>query len=208
LYTLGSSLYINLTSRTLGTALISSRGPSFTMPPASNFQPLPPSFDPELDDLLSDLHTYLKAAQQPPAAIIFAGSGEPLLRLPEICALSKTIPETIPLRVHTNGLFVAPAPILQTLLDHRITAITVALNTHEAAIYNDIMFPNATHIILTPSLPNPFATVSNFIRTAARLDFEVTATCVLSPNVDPAKTEAYAKELSPKVAFKTRSYNP
>lgn len=90
-YSLGRTLYLALTNRSNATSIIDTRGPSFVMPPASRFQLLPDDLESEptpeelaaiVDACYADMDIVGMGENDP--GVVFAGAGEPLLRLDAI----------------------------------------------------------------------------------------------------------------------------
>jgi hypothetical protein len=163
-YSLGGSLYLNLTQRCNATPLHETRGPGFQMPPETGFHvapspsggapvyrlPLPPGApEPSAAEAAAVLRT-LCAAWQPgaprPPSVVFAGAGEPLLALQvllDTLRLAHSGPGALPFvaRVTTNGLF--PPAVARQLRDAGVTRATVALASAEPRHYAALMRPQA-----------------------------------------------------------------
>jgi hypothetical protein len=120
-------------------------------------------------------------------SIVFAGEGEPTMRLEDLLALAELLGNNIgkgsitvpcpPLRITTNGLILPLASssllsydnIPQRLYDSGITKVSVALMTADPQQYQELMMP---------LLDNAHLRVCNFIQQAVAvpgLDVEITA---------------------------------
>ena len=137
-------------------------------------------------------------------SVVFAGEGEPTLRLGALLELAKTIASTssLPLRLTTNGL-VPSKETAGMLQDSGISACSVALMTHDAATYQEIMQPSTISADL-----NPHETVCQFIQESLKAGLVVEATGVARPDVDKDKTEELARSLGVKEPFRWRSHFP
>ena len=93
-YRLGCSVYVAVTNRCNSVTLIGSRGPGFVMPAASGFEPLPDGMAAEPSPLAiaeavagafaaapAAAAAASSSASTRPTSVVFAGVGEPLLRL-------------------------------------------------------------------------------------------------------------------------------
>jgi hypothetical protein len=109
-YWLKSKLYIAVTNQVNSLSPIAIRGPSFVMPKESGFQQL--SFDPTAEDIADEVESAFQQGKilvdsMRSDEIVFAGNGEPLMRLDTVTNAAKIIKESrhgVPLRVRTNGL--------------------------------------------------------------------------------------------------------
>jgi len=127
-YCFGGVVYVGLTNElNAGLSMLAANGPGFGFPPGTGFAPLPDGFAPtgaEAAAAALEACRQLNAQQQrepEPRAVVFAGLGEPLLRLPALCealALLRDAREAEPallaagaLRLNTNGML--PAELLR-----------------------------------------------------------------------------------------------
>ncbi|GMI24689.1 hypothetical protein TeGR_g364 [Tetraparma gracilis] len=198
LYTLGSSLYVNLTPACVGLSLLQSRGPSFAVPPSSGYSPL--SEPAPLPELAAALSSRL-AQPPPPREVCFAGTGDPLQALPALLELRPLIPPPVPVRVHTNGLLPAPASVAFALSRAAVSAVTVNLNSADPARYERLMFPGGP-----PPFPNPHGRALAFARACVGEGLAVTLTAVKRPGVDLEAFRDLAGEIGADV--KERSWHP
>jgi len=105
-YWLGKTMYISLTNRACGLALLPSRGPSFVMPPASGFAPLEmdAAAEPSVAAVVAaveDAYAHDPRKENPllktndgrevDPGVVFAGLGDPLLRVDAICQAAELI---------------------------------------------------------------------------------------------------------------------
>ena len=235
-YWLGNAVYVSLTNRARGLALAASRGPSFSIPEHSGFAPL--ETEPTVADVVSAVkHAYdtdprkenttFKRADglEVDPGIVFAGLGDPLLRLDTLLEATAAIRDAgaplspeVKVRVSTNGLVpsAASASVAARLRDAGIDEVTVALNAADPAAY-------AAFMLHAPSYPTRyfgsaaaavgdvdglgFGDACAFIGALAEGGTAVTATCVARPGVDVASVRALSLALGAS-SFKERSWHP
>ena len=141
-YMLGTTLYVALTNRSPSVTLIASRGPSFRMPAASGFAPLPDGFEPTAAEAADAVALALaradardgEAADGGSATIdgvVFGGVGDPLLRLPTLLDTARRIAPLLarPPRPSVRGATVEPcadAIVLPRLLRVTTSGLVVA----------------------------------------------------------------------------------
>lgn len=226
-YFLGSTLYVGLTNRACGLSLPASRGPGFLMPASSGFAPL--AREPSADEVVAVVTTAFasdprKASQDggaPDPGVVFAGLGDPLLRLPTLVAAATRIRDRIPgvrLRVSTNGL-TAPGraeEVARELLAAGVGSATVALNAGDAGSYRCRMltppdfpppyFADAATAVGQPAPGAGFDDVCALITAMAREGLDVTATCVGREGVDVQAVRSMALGLGAK-HFTERSFH-
>eukprot|EP00966_Prymnesium_polylepis_P109130 2525303-Prymnesium_polylepis.1 len=89
-YWLGRNLYLGLTNECNARTLVELRGPGFCMPAASGFAPLPRGYEPAAAELLAFAEEEAGCGP-PPDAVVFAGVGEPLLRLETLTEASRLL---------------------------------------------------------------------------------------------------------------------
>jgi hypothetical protein len=87
-YALGRGLYVSLTNRCNATPLFNTRGPGFSIT-SSHFEPLPAGFEPEPHRVVTEVEGELAARPKHFDSIVFAGLGEPTLRLHDMLEISK-----------------------------------------------------------------------------------------------------------------------
>ncbi len=142
----------------------------------------------------------IKAIKDPTAykEIVFCGIGEPMLRLDVVKKVSKWVKQQGgKVRINTNGqgnLINGKniVPELKGIVD----SISVSLDAENAAKYKKIC---------KPADKDAFDSILSFIREAANVIPDVTATVVDIPQIDLDKCRALAKELG--VKLRVRNFN-
>ena len=86
-YALGRGLYVALTNRCNATPLFHTRGPGFKIT-STKFEPLPAGAEPEPREVIEAVDTALDASGNY-NSIVFAGLGEPTLRLEALLEISQ-----------------------------------------------------------------------------------------------------------------------
>eukprot|EP00802_Teleaulax_amphioxeia_P012733 Tamp_12778.p1 GENE.Tamp_12778~~Tamp_12778.p1 ORF type:complete len:233 (+),score=37.96 Tamp_12778:79-699(+) len=185
-YALGRGLYVALTNRCNATPLFHTRGPGFSIT-STRFEPLPAGFEPEPHRIVAEVAGALAARPGQFDSVVFAGLGEPTLRLRDMLAISETLKsgaaKDLPLRVSTNGIgsVVNGRDIAPELAAAGISGVTVALNTACPAQYAELMRPE------TPG--GSLEAVCDFVRACVaggKLEVEVRNKCFnqrLSPQI-------------------------
>lgn len=166
---------------------------------------------PTVEELEEEINTVLQESVEEKliSSIAFAGEGEPTLRLGSLLTVARRIHNTyptVPLRLVTNGLIPKNdrSNVPERLADVGVTQISVALMTHQPALFDELMRPlNEDGEPVTLA----HARVCNFIQSGATLGLRVEATGVDRPGVDKEKTEALAKQLGAQ-SFRWRTYFP
>jgi TatD family-associated radical SAM protein len=207
-YVLGRTLYLSMTNRSNAATIVETRGPSFKMPADSFFRPYrdPPhilSKEPEAEELAEVVDMFYDKLEivgmgENDPGVVFAGMGEPLLRMEQIRETIEQVHEVrhgVPFRVSTNGLF--PASVAVALADAGISKATVALATADPGQYTELMRPEG----------GDHSTVCGFIASLAEAGVEVEATAVERPGVDVAAARKLAEALGAS-GFRTRTYHP
>ena len=273
-YTLGTSLYIPLTSRSNSLTLPTTRGPNFTLSSdvvtalcrvrdAENqnerwaswckqldciqdgqkmnlpdAEPSVASLDitqivmpkektdngedddddgrsPSIKELSNEVKQMLMKPDNSFEAVVFAGEGEPTLRLLGLLGLAKRIRHysDLPLRVTTNGL-VYQENAAQRLQSSGISSVSVALMTHDPDQYDELMQPvvvTSDHSSSSSSSSSsnnlrPHDVVCRFIYHALEAGLTVEATGVKHEDVNAVATEEFAHSLGIKEKFRWRPY--
>ena len=220
-YRLGSTLYLSLTNECNAEPLVQLRGPGFEMPSESGFAKLPKGGEPDATVLASVIeshyqtldHTDIGGMGESDTGVVFAGYGEPLLRLPvlaETISLVKERRHGVPFRVVTNGLF--DATDAEALSKAGVHAVTVSLLASDPVTYAKIakpMFIGSGGADLGTSLSGPkaFSTVCGFISTLAESGTSVECTAIEAPGVSVPGVKKLALALGA-VSFRSRSFHP
>ncbi len=189
-YTIGDSLYVNLTNRCVNDCAFCIRraGPGVA---GANLRldREPPAQD------------YVRAIEHPEryAEIVFCGYGEPLMRPGALAEVARAVRarSSTPIRVDTNGqakLFLGRdvLPELVGLVD----TFSISLNAQDDATYQELSRPAYKE--------RAFPAVLDFAREAASLFPRVILTVVDVPGVDLEACRAIASELG--VEFRVRDY--
>jgi uncharacterized radical SAM superfamily Fe-S cluster-containing enzyme len=99
-YVIGRALYVSLTNRCNSVSLPATRGKGFTMS-----TPLPPLVsEPSAAEISAAVNSAWLERENGYEAIVFAGLGEPTLRLDVLVEAANSLKEKAPLRLNTNGL--------------------------------------------------------------------------------------------------------
>eukprot|EP00238_Polyblepharides_amylifera_P013280 CAMPEP_0196580170 /NCGR_PEP_ID=MMETSP1081-20130531/27560_1 /TAXON_ID=36882 /ORGANISM="Pyramimonas amylifera, Strain CCMP720" /LENGTH=173 /DNA_ID=CAMNT_0041899971 /DNA_START=249 /DNA_END=770 /DNA_ORIENTATION=- len=173
------------------------------MPESSGFEFLNPDFEPSSEQIFAVVEEAFKEEREPPEGVVFAGGGEPLLKLDVLCESARLIKAKrhgVPLRVTTNGLVAATdsARVAQTLKLAGVKQASVALTTASPKQYMDLMQP-------LDGLGH--AEVCGFIAMLAEEGVQVTCTAVDRPGVDIAAARALSSALGA-VNFQIRTFHP
>ena len=269
-YTLGTSLYIPLTSKSNTLTLPQTRGASFTLPSnvvqsllnvrqaeltanvknngsllndfnekintiTSMKLPLPayPQIcstrerrekmwdddaysNPSIEQLYSELETYFKVNNA--SSIVFAGEGEPTMRLEDMIRLAKKIraleeTKNVPIRLVTNGLCYA-TPLLNTernivleLKEAGIVSLSVALMTSSSAQYDELMHPAIPNEMLDRDVC-AHQMVCDFIKRSVLNGLDVEVTGVDRSGVDKMAAQNLASDLGVVRSFRWRPFFP
>ncbi len=208
-YTLGRSLYVSMTNRANALTLIASRGPGFVMPPSSGFSLLPDGFEPSPDEVVEAVRAACDALDEPPSALVFAGAGEPLLKLRGLLEVADQLKnEHEHMRINTNGL-VASAEAADTaarLKAAGVSAACVALATADADQYLALMEPEKLRFSPVHSLQLGHAEVVGFVSACLDAGMDVECTAVAAPGVDIDAAAGLATKLG--ATFRARSWHP
>jgi hypothetical protein len=218
-------LYVPLNSRSTTVSLPSTRGPNFVLPPdavaalcrvreaeesggvANDDECGGDGQLPSASELLAEVRQALRSPDQEFSHVVFAGEGEPLLRLHALAAMARQIKKedgdndaAVSIRVNTNGLVGAggAAACATFLRDAGVDSVSVALMTGGPDQYVALMEP-VTAVGECDSGGAPLGAHSRvcaFIAASAALDdFDVEVTAVDRPDVDHAATEELAARL-------------
>lgn len=223
LYFLRSSIYVNLTSKYVGTSLVSSRGPGFVMPERCNFQRIP-SEDP-CPGAIADAVSEAFIGSQFGNDVVFAGLGDPLLKLDLLLRTAERITESNPgkalkYRVVTNGLLESyPESLSSMMKQASIEKLTVCMNYPCSSSYdlNMLRSPPHTSPYHDPSdlhhatasfmsSGDAFPSVCDFVSSMSKqgMDVEVTAIDNGRADIDDVKDLAIKLGAS---AFNVRTWH-
>lgn len=207
-YVISRSLYVSLTNRCNAVSLLESRGPGFVLPPT--FSRLPSGFEPSAEQVASEVARVLADGAQP-TEVVFAGAGEPLLKLRALEGAAGLIREqsAIPMRLNTNGL-VPKSEVVDTvrqLKDAGLSGVTVALATADPQQYIELMKPEPIRLSPVFSIPLGHAEVCSFVSVCAAAGLKVECTAVAAPGVQIEATEALAHNLGAN-SFRSRTFHP
>ena len=205
-YILSNTLYIAITDVSNANTLISTRGPSFVMPPESGFQPLG-EYEPDAEELAAivDRH-YAEAVDitglgENDNGVAFAGLGEPTLRLDTLLATVQAVRERrhgVPFRVITNGLVPDPVSTAEALYSAGVKRASVSLMTSNPKQYKELM---------RPSGDLGHRDVLNFIVALCEAGVQTECTAVKSPGVNVRAAKELAEALGA-VGFRERLFFP
>mmetsp|Transcript_61766 Transcript_61766/g.145589 ORF Transcript_61766/g.145589 Transcript_61766/m.145589 type:complete len:236 (-) Transcript_61766:80-787(-) len=209
-YIVHKSLYVALTNKSNSTPLPVTRGPGFKM--SSPFSPLPDGFEPNSKQIFVAVDAawkkadtgYQKAGTQAGyESIVFAGLGEPTLKLDVLLDTARTLKAwraNVPLRLNTNGLGNVhwKRDIIGDLKTSGIESVTIALNAASPAEYLEIMKPTDGGASLEE--------VCDFAAACVEQGLSVECTAVEAPGVNIQEVSALAKSMG--CSFRSRSFHP
>lgn len=190
-YQIGHSLYLNITNRCTNQCSFCVR---FKNDSIQGYN-LTLATEPTVKDIL-------EAIGDPTCfrEIVFCGYGEPLLRLPEVLALSQALKEQkVPVRVNTNGHgnLIHQRNIVPEIAPY-VTTISISLNAENEEVYNQLCQPSFG--------PGTYQKVKEFIIECKPQIPKVIVTAVALPQVDiKALKQLIEQELG--VIFKVRHYD-
>mmetsp|Transcript_27709 Transcript_27709/g.70649 ORF Transcript_27709/g.70649 Transcript_27709/m.70649 type:complete len:162 (-) Transcript_27709:309-794(-) len=144
-----------------------------------------------------------------PESLVFAGGGEPLLRLRvlEEAAAGLATRGLLTMRLNTNGL-VPLSEAVETACRMKksgISSVSVALMTADAAQYDELMKPEALRYSPGFSLTVGHAEVVGFVEACLSEGLEVECTAVASPGVDIGAAQTLSENIG--ANFRTRSWH-
>jgi cyclic pyranopterin phosphate synthase len=134
--------------------------------------------------------------------VVFCGFGEPLERLDLVLEITPWIKKNYwkTVRVDTNGqgyLLNQGRDVVLELKNAGVDKISVSLNAHDKATYNQIC---------KPEFEDAYENILEFIKRAKEAGLEIEATIVTIPEVNLAKTKELAEKMGAK--FSIRKYIP
>ena len=187
-YQIGHSLYLNITNRCTNHCGFCVR---FKTDSIQGYD-LTLAAEPSVAEILTAIGDPSRFRE-----IVFCGYGEPLVRLPEVIAISKVLKEQkIPVRVNTNGHgnLIHQRDIVPEIAPY-ISTISISLNAENEQVYNQICQPSFG--------PGTYQKVKEFILACKPYITHVTVTAVALPQVNiNAVQQVVEQELG--VRFKLR----
>ena len=156
--------------------------------------------DPAAREVIADLNDALRTEHW--EEIVFCGYGEPTTRLSTLLEIARWITRHVhtPIRVNTNGhasILHPKLKVAQEFKEAGVRALSVSLNAHNPAVYNDVC---------QPRFENAFESVLKFIEEARATGLTVEITAVAIPEVKISAVAKIASNL--KVNFRARHYQP
>mmetsp|Transcript_11218 Transcript_11218/g.29924 ORF Transcript_11218/g.29924 Transcript_11218/m.29924 type:complete len:364 (+) Transcript_11218:68-1159(+) len=191
-YALGRQLYVHVNAQCSTTPLLFTRGPGLQRPDwLRSVRAL--QEDPSIAELTAEIESQSKDFE----ACVFAGLGEPTLRLDVVLEVARALRGRLPVRLNTNGLgsLSQGRNIAKELAASGISAVSVGLNAANEDDWNAIM---------APSMSGAFSAVLSFVRECSDAQLSVEVTCVETPGIDVAAVEKLAGDLGAR--FRSRSY--
>jgi molybdenum cofactor biosynthesis enzyme MoaA len=156
-----------------------------------------PLLRPTVQELASEIETHYNEHDY--TSIVIAGEGEPTLRMCALQQLARRIQQlhpNVPLRVTTNGLVGMRNDsqndcdnTAASLKDCGVHSVSVAIMTHDADQYNQLMEP------ISSTSKSAHACVVNFMKSAIRVGLSVEATAIDRPDVDKVKTTEFVSSI-------------
>ena len=206
-YTLGRTLYLSLTNRSNAAGILQTRGPGFVMPSTSLFVPLPKgAAEPTAVELAAVVdawyqHGDIVGMGENDRGVVFAGAGEPLLRLDVLVDTMDLVRESrhgALFRVRSDGLH--PTTTARALADAKVDRVTVALATADPRQFRALVKPSGNE-------HDDLSTVCGCIASLAEFGVDVEAVTVAAPNVDVAAARKLSEALGAS-SHRTREYFP
>jgi len=209
IYCFGGVVYASLTNESNAKlTMLAANGPGFTFPAGTGFEPLPEGVEPsgvEVAEASVDACRRLNDADGvlTPREVVFAGLGEPLLRLPELLVAVKALaglPEVRSVRLNTNGLVPrdTAASVAAALRSAGLSRVCVQLQSAD----------DAQHAALVEPLAGlSLADVRDFTRALVSAGIATECSAVGRPGVDTLAVDRLAAELGAE-SFKVRPYFP
>ncbi len=190
-YQIGHSLYLNITNRCTNQCSFCVR---FKNDSVQGYN-LTLAAEPAVNDILAAIGDPTRFRE-----IVFCGYGEPLLRLPEVLAVSQVLKEQkVPVRVNTNGQgnLIHQRNIVPEIAPY-VTTISISLNAENEEVYNQLCYPAFG--------PGTYQKVKEFILECKKQIPKVIVTAVAVPQVDiKAIKQLVEQELG--VIFRMRHYD-
>ena len=211
-YMLKNKLYIDFCTKSLGIPLVLQRGPSFEMPKDSDF--IPPNSterDGKIDPTPLEIYQAIGkiydtgydtegTREDELNGIVFAGYGDPLIRLDELIETTQgilTARPGSPIRVNTLGLVdkTIAFDTAQKLKDSGLESISVAIAADNPPLYDELVQPTECN----------FQDVCAFVVACNESGLDVECTAVEHPKVSINNVRNLAESLG--ASFKSRTYH-
>ena len=195
-YWLGNSLYLNITNRCSNRCYFCFRKFKNGV---QEFN-LKLQKEPTSEEVIEELRKVINRKKW--KEVVFCGFGEPLERLDLILEVTRWLKKKYwkAIRVDTNGqgyLLNKGRDVVWELKEAGVDKVSVSLNAHDKAIYNEIC---------KPVFDDAYENVLEFIKKAKDAGLETEATAVTIPEVDLAKVKALAERMG--IKFSVREYIP
>lgn len=216
-YAFGGVVYVGLTNDcSCALTMLAANGPGFTFPPGTGFLPLPAGYEPtgaEAAEAALAACRRLDAEEggggPRPREVVFAGLGEPLLRLDTLCKALELLSASAAQahvrgrRLNTNGLIAggrsgAAGEAARRLSAAGLDSACVQLQSGDEAQHRELVAPHDGQVGL--------ADAKELVVQLLQAGVKVECSVVGRPEVDLAKAEAVATALG--ASFKVRPYFP
>ena len=209
-YTFAGVVYLSLTNRsTAGLTMLAANGPGFEFPPGTGFEPLPQGYEPSAAEaakaaLAAIDTTNADCDSSTPREVVYAGLGEPLLRLETLCDVVQLLSKSHQVdaqRLNTNGLLPGGAgaaeQAAQMLAAAGLNSACVQIQSGEAGQHSELM---------DPSSGLGLADALEFAKQLLRAGVAVECSVVARPEVNLELAEVLALDIG--ATFKARPYYP
>jgi len=195
-YWLGNSLYLNVTNRCSNSCYFCFRKFKNGI---REFN-LKLEKEPTSEEVIEELRKVINRKSW--SEVVFCGFGEPLERLNLVLEVTRWIKKHYwkAVRVDTNGqgyLLNKGRDVVQELKEAGVDKVSVSLNAHDKATYNQIC---------KPVFEDAYENVLEFIKKAKEEGLETEATAVTITEVDLAKVKELAENMG--IKFSVREYIP
>ena len=193
-YELCSNVYLNITNRCTAECIFCRRSDSNTLKSYNFFTSnesvyghnLYLSKEPSTEEIMKELESYDFSKCND---VVFAGLGEPLIRLDSILEITKWLTrKSISVRLTTIGhaKFLYPERnVAKELADSGMKKVSVSLNAHDEATYN---------LLCRPKFENAYFMMLEFAREITKAGMELRFTIVDLPIVNTEKCRQVARK--------------
>lgn len=208
-YCFFGTVYVGLTNEcNAELTMLAANGPSFTFPDGTGFSPLPESVEPTSSEVVQAILSACSRLDEAEGAakrdVVFAGLGEPLLRLPVLLAtmeaLSKHGDVVRDTRLNTNGLVPTKSAveIARALKNAGLSRACVQLQSADT---------NQHAALVKPRDGLSLQDACQFVQALVAAGIPTECTAVGHPNVDTDAVARLTEELGAEI-FKVRPYFP